>query len=55
MNALREAVRARVGEKLELMVDCNQGWRMPWDTENALVVERRRLKVARELERLDGY
>ena len=27
-----EAVRARVGDRLELMVDCNQGWRLPWDT-----------------------
>lgn len=27
-----EAVRARVGDRLALMVDCNQGWRMPWDT-----------------------
>jgi L-alanine-DL-glutamate epimerase-like enolase superfamily enzyme len=26
-----EAVRARVGDAMELMVDCNQGWRMPWD------------------------
>ena len=26
-----EAVRARVGDRLELMVDCNQGWRMSWD------------------------
>ncbi|HKD53309.1 MAG TPA: enolase C-terminal domain-like protein, partial [Steroidobacteraceae bacterium] len=30
-----EAVRARVGNKLELLVDCNQGWRMSWDTESA--------------------
>ena len=30
-----EAVRARVGDKLELLVDCNQGWRLPWDTEPA--------------------
>lgn len=28
-----EAVRAATSESLELMVDCNQGWRMPWDTE----------------------
>ena len=26
------AVRNAVGDRLELMVDCNQGWRMPWDT-----------------------
>ena len=25
------AVRDAVGDGLELMVDCNQGWRMPWD------------------------
>ena len=28
-----EAVRARVGDRLELLIDCNQGWRLPWDTE----------------------
>lgn len=27
-----EAVRAAHGESLTLMVDCNQAWRMPWDT-----------------------
>ncbi|MEM6974471.1 MAG: mandelate racemase/muconate lactonizing enzyme family protein [Pseudomonadota bacterium] len=27
-----DAVRARVGNRLRLMVDANQGWRMPWDT-----------------------
>lgn len=26
------AVRDATGDRLELMVDCNQGWRMPWDT-----------------------
>ena len=32
--ALRmKAVRAAVGSTLRLMIDCNQGWRMPWDTE----------------------
>jgi len=29
--AVLRAVRDAVGESLELMVDCNQGWRMPWD------------------------
>ncbi len=49
-----EAVRARVGDRLELMVDCNQGWRMshddeePWSLDEALI-------VARELERLNAY
>ncbi|MGB8859437.1 MAG: mandelate racemase/muconate lactonizing enzyme family protein [Ilumatobacteraceae bacterium] len=26
------AIRRAVGDRLTLMVDCNQGWRMPWDT-----------------------
>lgn len=29
--AVLRAVRDAVGDSLELMVDCNQGWRMPWD------------------------
>jgi L-alanine-DL-glutamate epimerase-like enolase superfamily enzyme len=49
-----EAVRARVGERLELMVDCNQGWRMPWDTEAPWTLKHA-LGVARELERLGVY
>ena len=49
-----EAVRARVGERLELMVDCNQGWRMPWDTAAPWTLKDA-LKVARELERLNVY
>jgi L-alanine-DL-glutamate epimerase-like enolase superfamily enzyme len=46
-----EAVRKRVGFRLELMVDCNQGWRMAhdayasWSLKDAVA-------VARELERL---
>jgi L-alanine-DL-glutamate epimerase-like enolase superfamily enzyme len=49
-----EAVRARVGDKLELMVDCNQGWRLPqdiyapWSLKDAVT-------VARALERLGVY
>jgi len=31
-----EAVRAAVGESMEIMVDLNQGWRMPGDTGPAL-------------------
>jgi L-alanine-DL-glutamate epimerase-like enolase superfamily enzyme len=31
--AVIKAVRDAVGDRLELMVDCNQGWRMPWDTQ----------------------
>lgn len=49
-----EAVRARVGTKLELMVDCNQGWRLPWDTE-APWTFKDALTVARELERVRVY
>ena len=49
-----EAVREAVGSDLEIMVDANQGWRMPgdltprWDRRTALA-------FARELERLDVY
>src|SRR5579862_509693 len=49
-----EAVRARVGERLELLVDCNQGWRLPWDTQSAWTFKDA-LAVARELERLKVY
>jgi L-alanine-DL-glutamate epimerase-like enolase superfamily enzyme len=49
-----EAVRARVGTTLALMVDCNQGWRLPWDTA-APWSFKDALAVARELERLAVY
>jgi len=49
-----EAVRARIGDRLELLVDCNQGWRMPWDTQ-APWTFKDALVVARELERLNVY
>ncbi|MFI4934367.1 MAG: mandelate racemase/muconate lactonizing enzyme family protein [Caulobacterales bacterium] len=52
--AALEAVRARMGDRLELMVDCNQGWRMPWDTEPPWTFKDA-LVVARELERLSVY
>ena len=52
--AALEAVRARVGDRLELMVDCNQGWRMPWDTYPAWSLKDA-VPVARELERLGVY
>lgn len=42
------AVREAVGGEVEIMVDANQGWRMPWDTRPAWDVERA-LKVARRL------
>jgi L-alanine-DL-glutamate epimerase-like enolase superfamily enzyme len=49
-----EAVRARVGDRLEVLVDCNQGWRLPWDTEPSWSFKDA-LTVARELERLNVY
>ena len=49
-----ETIRARVGDRMELMVDCNQGWRMPWDTNPSWTLKDA-LAVARELERLDVY
>ncbi len=49
-----EAVRARVGDRLTLMVDCNQGWRMPWDTATPWTYKDA-LQVARELERLSVH
>jgi L-alanine-DL-glutamate epimerase-like enolase superfamily enzyme len=42
------AVRAAVGHRLTLMVDCNQGWRMPWDTSPPWDLERA-WAVARQL------
>jgi len=49
-----EAVRKAVGSKLELMVDCNQGWRMVWDVEEPWKLKDA-IPVARELERLGVY
>jgi L-alanine-DL-glutamate epimerase-like enolase superfamily enzyme len=49
-----QAVRARVGDKLELMVDCNQGWRLPQDTYAPWSLKDA-VTVARELERLGVY
>ena len=51
---LLEAVRDAVGDSLEIMVDANQGWRMPgdltprWSRKTALA-------FAQELERFDVY
>src|SRR4051812_6070726 len=44
-----EAVRARVGDRLDLMVDCTQGWRLPWDVETPWPFKEA-LAVARELD-----
>ncbi len=49
-----QAVRARVGDKLELMVDCNQGWRLPQDTYAPWSLKDA-VTVARELERLGVF
>ena len=38
--AIVAAMRDAVGDALELMVDCNQGWRMPWDTRRPWDLER---------------
>ena len=46
-----EAVRSAVGDALDLLVDCNQAWRLPWDTEAAWDLDQA-LEVARELEPL---
>ena len=49
-----EAVRKRVGTRLELMVDCNQGWRLPQDTYPPWSLKDA-VAVARELEKLGVY
>jgi L-alanine-DL-glutamate epimerase-like enolase superfamily enzyme len=49
-----EAVRAAVGDRLTLMVDCNQGWRMAWDAATPWGLKDA-VAVARELERLGVY
>jgi len=48
------AVRAAVGDRLTLMVDCNQGWRMPWDTVRPWGVEQA-WEVAQQLTELGVY
>ncbi|XID93468.1 mandelate racemase/muconate lactonizing enzyme family protein [Paenibacillaceae bacterium WGS1546] len=49
-----EAVRKAVGDKLEIMVDANQGWKMPWDTEPTWDLKKA-YQVAKELERLGVF
>ena len=49
-----EAARKRVGDTIELMVDCNQGWRMSWDAYPSWSLKDA-VSVARELEGLDVY
>ncbi len=50
--AVMEAVRAALGDRVELMVDCNQGWRMPWDTAPSWTFDQA-LEVVRALEPLN--
>src|SRR3546814_446792 len=52
--AALQAVRDAVGDRLQLMVDCNQGWRMPWDVEQPWSLKDA-IAVGRELEALGVY
>lgn len=47
--AVIKAVRDSVGDGLELMVDCNQGWRMPWDIQRPWGVDHA-TEIAEQLE-----
>lgn len=49
-----ETVRSALGGQVALMVDCNQGWRMPWDTSAPWDFDEA-LAVARALEPLDIF
>lgn len=49
-----ESVRKAVGDNLEIMVDANQGWNMPGDTESPWDFEQA-YHVARELEHLNVF
>lgn len=48
------AVREAVGDTMEMMVDANQGWRMPGDVRRPWTFKEA-LRVARELEHYDIY
>ncbi|KGX92751.1 isomerase [Pontibacillus halophilus JSM 076056 = DSM 19796] len=52
--AVVEAVRERVGNRIEIMVDANQGWKMPWDTNPVWDLKKAR-QVADELADLDVF
>jgi L-alanine-DL-glutamate epimerase-like enolase superfamily enzyme len=47
-----EAVRKAHGDRVALMVDCNQAWRMPWDTAPSRGVDEA-LAIIKALEPLD--
>ncbi|RDD63770.1 mandelate racemase/muconate lactonizing enzyme family protein [Ferruginivarius sediminum] len=49
-----EAVRDALGDAIDIMVDCNQAWRMPWDTAEPWTLKEA-LACARELEDLDVF
>ncbi len=49
-----EAVRRSIGDDLVLMVDANQGWRMPWDV-GATWDFKTALRVSRQLEEFGVY
>lgn len=46
--AVLDAVRDAVGDDIAVMVDCNQGWRMPWDASPPATVDEM-LPLARQL------
>jgi L-alanine-DL-glutamate epimerase-like enolase superfamily enzyme len=48
------AVREAIGNRLEVMVDCNQGWRMPWDTQRPWSAEDA-LEIIRKIEPYGVY
>ncbi len=52
--AVVAAIREAVGDRLTLMVDCNQGWRMPWDIAPPWDIDTA-WAVARRLLDLDVY
>jgi L-alanine-DL-glutamate epimerase-like enolase superfamily enzyme len=52
--AVVAAVRRAVGERLVLLADCNQGWRMAWDTQKPWQFAQA-LEVAQELARHGVY
>jgi len=48
--AVLAAVRRAIGDEIAVLIDCNQGWRMPWDTRKPWAYAQA-LEVAQELAR----
>jgi L-alanine-DL-glutamate epimerase-like enolase superfamily enzyme len=48
--AVLAAVRRAIGDEIAILIDCNQGWRMPWDTRKPWTYAQA-LEVAQELAR----